>query len=222
MTARSRKAFKPRELRTDAARSSSSGQVAVVELRNNASKAITAYVLNYTFAHDGKTDYYDGHGTDLVYEMAVSKQHPKQASFSSGTVNKKEISGPRGRGRFEVYPCMVAFEDGTFIGPASVWDFLVRARADNAKALGALIADLRSAHDSSDAKTFLVNRARRVKNMSSGTSGEEQYRFLEIVASGLSASGNTPLDRNAIADSISALQAQQAFLIKQASFGKTK
>src|SRR6267154_678751 len=203
---------------TNAAKSSPDGQVATVELRNKAAKTITAYVLNYTFAHNGKTDYYDGHGVDLVYEMAVSKQNPEQTTFLPGVVIKQEIAGQRGHGQFEVFPCMVGFEDGTFTGPHSLWEFLVQMRGENAKAFSALVADLQSAHDASDPKTFLVNRAKQVKKTSRGTSGDEPYRYLEIVASGLSLSGNTLLDRKAIADSISALQAEQEFLVKQSSW----
>jgi hypothetical protein len=211
---------------TGATKPSRDGQVSLLELHNNSAKTITAYVLNYTFAHDGKTDYYDGRGADLVYEMAVSRHSGEQdvasSNFLPGVVIKQEISGPRGHGQFEVFPCMVAFEDGTFIGPRSLWEFLVQMRAENAKALNALIADLRSAHDSSDPKTFLAIRAKQLKEMSKGTSGDEPYRFLEIVASGLSASGNTLIDRRAIAKSISALEAEQEFLTRQSSFGKTE
>jgi len=96
---------------TNAAKSSPDGQVATVELRNKAAKTITAYILNYTFAHDGKTDYYGGHGADLVYEMAVSKQNPKQTTFLPGVVIKQEITGQRGHGQFrfrraeQIHPC---------------------------------------------------------------------------------------------------------------------
>jgi hypothetical protein len=198
---------------------------ATLELRNNAAKPITAYVFNYTFTHGGKTDYYDGRGADLVYEMAIAKssQQPlPNSSFPPGGVVEQDVKGSRGHGQFEVYPCMVAFDDGTFIGPPSLVKFLMQMRTDSAKAFGALIADLKSARDSADPKAFLTNRAQQVKRTSKGRLGEEPYRYLEIVASGLSSSGNTPLDRKTITDDVSALQAQQEMLAKQSTFRKTE
>jgi hypothetical protein len=197
-------------------------RAATLELRNNSAKSITAYVFNYTFTHGGKTDYYDGRGADLVYEMAIAKSRQQalpNSTFPPGGVVEQEINGGKGHGQFEVYPCMVAFDDGTFIGPASLVKFLMKMRADSAKAL---VADLKSARDSADPKTFLTNRAQQVKRTSKGRSGEEPYRYLEIVASGLSSSGNTPLDRKTITDHVSALQAQQEMLVKQSTFRKTE
>lgn len=201
----------------DTANPSRPRSVAALELRNNSAKTITAYVFNYTFTHGGKTDYYGTHGADLVYEMAMVKGSPEQtlpnSNLAPGIVIKQEISGGRGHGQFEVFPCMVAFEDGTFIGPPSLSKFLMHMRADNAKALGALIADLKIARDSVDPKTFLTNRAKQIKRISRGRSDEEPYHYLEIVASGLSPSGNTPQDRKIITDHVSALQAQQEMLV---------
>lgn len=197
----------------------------LVELRNNSAKPITAYVFNYTFTHGGKTDYYDGHGADLVYEMAIAKsshQALPNSTFPPGGVVEQEIKGGRQHGKFEVYPCMVAFDDGTFIGPPSLVKFLMQMRADSAKAFGALVADLKSARDSADPKAFLTNRAQQVKRTSKGRPSEEPYRYLEIVASGLSSSGNTPLDRKTITDHVSALLAQQEMLVKQSTFRKTE
>ena len=205
--------------------SAKSTRVATLELRNKSAKSITAYVFSYTFTQGGKTDYYDGRGADLVYEMAIAKssQQPlPNSTFPPGGVIEQGINGGKGHGQFEVYPCMVAFDDGTFIGPASLVKFLMQMLADNAKAIGALVADLKSARDSADPKTFLTNRAQQVKRTSKGRSGEEPYRYLEIVASGLSSSGNTTLDRKTITDHVSALQAQQEILIKQSTSRKTE
>ena len=200
--------------------------VATFELRNNSAKTITAYIINYTFTHGGKTDYYGALGTDLVYEMAMVRGSGDQilpnSTFPPGGIMKQEIRGGGRHGQFEVFPCVVAFEDGTFIGPPWLSKFLMDMRADNAKAFGALISDLKLARDSVDAKTFLINRAKQIKRISKGSSDEEPYRYLEIVASGLSPSGNTPLDRKTITGYISGLQAQQEMLVEQSTFGKTK
>jgi hypothetical protein len=195
--------------------------VATVELRNNSAKTITAYILNYTFTHCGKTDYYDGHATDLVYEMAISRGSREQAlpnsNFSPGGVVKQEMYGGRRHGQFEVYPCLVAFEDGTFIGPPYLWEILTHMRADNAKGFDALIADLKLARDSADPRTFLTNRAKQIKRMSKGRSDEEPYRYLEIVASALSESGNTPIDGKTVSEHVSALEAEQEMLVEQST-----
>jgi hypothetical protein len=200
-------------------------RAATLELRNNSAKSITAYVFNYASTHGGKTDYYGGRGADLVYEMAIAKSSQQalpNSAFPPGGVVEQEINAGREHGQFEVYPCMVAFDDGTFIGPPSMVQLLMQMRADSAKALGGLVADLKSARDSSNPKTFLTNRAQQVKRTSKGRSGEELYRYLEIVASGLSSSGNTPLDRKTITAHVSALQAQQEMLVKQSTFRKTE
>jgi len=208
------------------AKPSRASSVATLELRNNSVKTITAYVFNYTFTHGGKTDYYGALGEDFVYEMAMAKGSPEQtlpnSTLPPGGVVKQEIRGGRGHGQFEMYPCVVAFEDGTFIGPPSLSTFLTHMRADNAKAFGALIADLRLARDSVDPKALLTNRAKQIKRIGKGRSDEEPYRYLEIVASELSPSGNTPLDRKIITDHVSALQAQQEMLVEQSTFGKTQ
>jgi hypothetical protein len=171
-------------------------------------------VFNYTLARGGKIDYYDGHGADLIYEMAIAKSSQGQAlpnsTFPPGGVIKQEIDGGRGLGQFEVYPCMVAFDDGTFLGPPFLFTFLMQMRADNAKGFGAIITDLKSARDSADPKTFLNDRVKRVRK--SGRSAEERYRYLEIVASALSPSGNTPLDKKTIVDFISGLEAEEEML----------
>jgi len=199
---------------------------ATLELRNNSVKTITAYIFNYTFTHAGKTDYYSGHGADLVYEMAFSKGGPEQtlpnSIFPPGGALTEKIYGGRGRGEFDVYPCMVAFDDGTFIGPPFLMKALMGMRADNAKAFGALVVDLKSARDSADPKTFLTNRAKQIKRITRGRSGEEPYRYLEIVASSLSPSGSTPLDKKTITAHISALKAQQETLVRQSKFTKTE
>ncbi|SRR5713226_3975281 len=198
---------------------------ATLELRNNSAKSITAYVFNYTFTHGGKTDYYDGRGADLIYEMAIAKNSQQvlpNSSFPPGGVVEQGVKGGRGHGQFEVYPCMVAFDDGTFIGPPLLVKFLTQMRSDSAKAFSALVADLKSARDSAAPKAFLTNRARQVKRTSKGRLGEEPYRYLEIVASGLSSNGNTPLDRKTITDHVSALQGQQEMLVQQSTFRKTE
>src|SRR5262249_41872522 len=187
--------------------------IASFELRNNSAKTITAYVFNHTFTHGGKTDYYAGTGTDLVSEMAIAKSSPEQtlsnSTFTPAGVVKQEIRGGGRDGQFEVFPCLVVFDDGTFVGPSSLWKILRKARANHAKAIGALVADLKLAQDSADPKTLLTNRAKQVKKISKGRSDEEPYRYLEIVASALSQTGNTPLDRKTLTDHLSALQAQQ-------------
>jgi len=202
------------------------GPVATFELRNNSAKTITAYVFNYTFTHGGKTDYYGALGADLVYEMAMVRggggQTLPNSTFPPGGIMKQEVRGGGRHGQFAVFPCMVLFEDGTFVGPSSLSKFLMDMRADNAKAFGALIADLKLARDSVDAKAFLTNRAKQIKRISKGRSDEEPYRYLEIVASGLSPSGNTSLDRRVISDHISGLQTQQEMLVEQSTFGKAK
>ncbi len=200
--------------------------VATLELRNKSAKTITAYVFNYTFSDSGKTDYYGALGEDLVYEMAMVKSSHEgtlpNSTLPPGGVVKQEIRGGRGHGQFEVYPCMIAFEDGTFIGPPSLSKFLTHMRADNAKAFGALIDDLKLARDSIDPKTFLTNRAKQIKRISTGRSGEEPYRYLEIVASELSLSRNAPPNRQIITDLVSALQTQREMLVEQSNLGKTE
>jgi hypothetical protein len=200
--------------------------VATFELRNNSAKTITAYVINHTYTHGGKTDYYGALGTDLVYEMAMMKGSGDQtlpnATFPPGGVVKQEVRGGGRHGQFAVFPCMVLFEDGTFIGPTWLSKDLMHMRADNAKAIGALIADLKLARDSPDPETFLINRAKQIKRISEGKSGEEPYRYLEIVASGLSPSGTTPMNRKTITTHISALQTQQEMLIEQSTLCKAK
>ena len=200
-------------------------RAATLELRNNSAKSITAYVFNYAFTHGGITDYHDGRGADLVYEMAIAKSSEQalpNSAFPPGGVFEQEVNGGREHGQFEMYPCMVLFDDGTYIGPPSPVQILMQLRSDSAKALGSLVADLKSARDSSNPKTFLKNRAQQVKRTSKGRPSEEPYRYLEIVASGLSSSGNTPLDRKAITDHVSTLQAQQEMLVKQSTFRKTE
>jgi len=157
--------------------------------------------------------------------MAIAKSSQQalpNSTFPPGGVVEQEVNVSRGPGQFQVYPCMVAFDDRTFVGPPSVVKFLMQMRADSAKAFGALVADLKSARDSADPKIFLTNRAQEVKRTSKGRSGEEPYRYLEIVASGLSSSGNTALDRKTITDQVSALQAQQEMLIKHSTFARRK
>jgi len=136
-------------------------RAATLELRNNLAKPITAYVFNYTFTHGGKTDYYDGRGADLAYDLAIAKtsqQALPNSTFPGGVVGQ-EINGGRAHGQFEVYPCMVAFDDGAFIGPLSLMKFLMQMRADSAKAFGALVADLKSARDSADPKASQPHHA---------------------------------------------------------------
>ena len=200
--------------------------VATFELRNNSAKTITAYLINYTFTHGGKTDYYGALGTDLVYEMAIVRGSGDQilpnSTFPPGGIMKQEVRGGGRHGQFAVFPCMVMFEDGAFIGPTWLSRDLMHMRADNAKAIGALIADLKLARDSVDPKTFLTNRAKQIKKISKGRSDEEPYRYLEIFASELSPSGSTILDRKVITDLVSALQRQQELLVEQSTLGKTK
>ena len=192
---------------------------ATLELRNTSAKSITAYVFNYTFAHGGKTDYYDGRGADLIYEIASAKNTQQVLpSFPPGGVVEQDVKGGSGHGQFQVYPCMVLFDDGTFIGPPVLVKFLTQMRLDTAKGFGALVADLKSARDSADPRAFLTRRAQQVKRASNGRLGEEPYRYLEIVASSLSSNGNTSLDRKSISDHISALQAQRETLVQQSRF----
>ncbi len=211
---------------TNTAKPSRANSVATLELRNNSGKTMTAYVFNYTLTHGGKTDYYGALGTDLVYEMAMVRGSGEQSlpnsSLPPGGVLKQEIRGSGREGQFAVFPCMVSFEDGTFIGPRSLSKFLMHMRANNAKAFGALIDDLKLARDSVDPRTFLTNRAKQIKRISKGRSDEEPYRYLEIVASGLSPSGNIPLDRKIITDHVSALQVQREMLVEQSNLGKTE
>jgi hypothetical protein len=211
---------------SDPAKPSRARSTAIVELRNNSAKTITAYIFNRTFIQGGKTTYYGTSGADLVYEMALAKASQEQVSpnstFPPGGVVHEEISGGIGHGQFEVYPCMVAFEDGTFIGPRSEFELLVQMRAGSAKEFAALVADLKSAQGSSDPKTFLADRAKHIKRTSTGRLAEEPYSYLQVVASSLSASGNTPLDRKTITEHISGLQAEQEMLVQQSTFGKTK
>jgi len=49
-----------------------------------------------------------------------------------------------------------------------------------------------------------------------------QFHLARIVASGLSQSGNTPLDRKTLTDHMSSLQAQQEMLVEQSTFNKTE
>lgn len=114
---------------------------------------------------------------------------------------------------------MVAFDDGTFIGPPFLFTFLIQMRADNAKTFGAIITDLKSARDSADPKTFLNDWVKRVRK-SGGRSAEERYRYLEIVASALSPSGNAPLDKKTIIDFISGLETEEEMLARQSTIRK--
>jgi hypothetical protein len=53
--------------------------------------------------------------------------------------------------------------------------------------------------------------------MSKGRSDEEPYRYLEIVASALSESGNTPIDGKTVSEHVSALEAEQEMLVEQST-----
>jgi hypothetical protein len=219
------KVLEPVRVVADAAKRSRGGSIATIELRNNSEKTVTAYVLNYTFTDGGKTDYYDGHGEDLLYEMALLKGSRKKARPNStllpGEILKQEIRGGGEHGKFEVFPCMVAFEDATSVGPPTLLTFVMQMRAEIAKEIGALIADLKLAQDSANPTLVLTNRAKQIERTNVGRMGEEPYRYLEVVAAELS-TDSTALNRRVIDDHISALHAQQEVLIKQSTVGEVK
>ena len=199
----------------EAARPPETGSVVMAELRNSSRKTITAYVLTYTVKRGGRTDYYSGLGKDFVYEMAVAqyskKPTPPNSTLRPGEVYRTQLGRGKTSRAFEVYPCMVAFDDGTGIGPASVLTMLMRMRSDNAKLLGELIADLELARDSGDPRAALLVRAKRLKqNWGTVT----HARYLEAEASQLSKAPDASLDRKRIAGDIAVLRAQKEALLE--------
>lgn len=157
--------------------------------------------------------------------MALRKGSREKArvnsTFLPGEILKQEIRGGGEHGKFEVFPCMIVFKDRTSVGPPTLLTFVMQMRAEIAKEVDALIADLKLAQDSANPRSFLTNRAKQVQSTNVGRMGEEPYGYLEAVAAELS-TGSTQLDRKVINDCISGLHAQQEVLIEQSSIGKVK
>ena len=179
------------------------GSVATLELRNDSGKTITAYAVDYTLTRGGRTDHYGTVGEEFLYQMALARH-----AFAPGAVHKLEIAGGKVPGRYDVYPCLAAFDDGTFVGLALAARGLENMRSSSADQFGALIRDLQSALDSTDPKAVLASRIRAGKKTRAWTSG-----YLDTVAADLS--GAPALDKKVLTDHISALRAQQQMLMDQ-------
>src|SRR6516225_3610881 len=106
--------------------------------------------------------------TDSVRrECTPSRRWPSGCSTLGGPICpversstlRREFWSGRFPGRFEVYPCLVAFEDGTYFWSRQVMQSIIRNRQFYVRRLDRLIAELEAVRGSDDPKTTLTHHA---------------------------------------------------------------
>ena len=219
-------------IRIEPPRAPKKTSVAILEMRNDSSKTVTAYLLTSARTRGAKTDRYDAEGVDFVQDMALRMRYTPKSDLSSlailpsGTFRKELWSG-RFPGRFEVYPCLVVFEDGTYLGPRELMRRVVGDRQSRARTLGRLIAELEAARGAGDPKATLTRRAEhfarleesgpQMEEVTEGT-GVRIISSVDPIAPDLKEaashlSGAAAADRAALANDISTFRTQQEFLV---------
>jgi hypothetical protein len=188
-----------------------------VEFRNASAKAITAYVMTYTVTR-GKESYpSSATGQDFVAAPPNSTLMPGQTYW-----------GGKVRGPSEVYPCLVAFDDRTGVGPPELLASLMRMRQSRAEFLGTMIREMEAARAADDPKAALMLRAKRSPLVTTSrgagntriTTNAPVRRYLEVIAETLSGTRNSPLDQKLLAEQISEHRALQQAILKQIALPK--
>jgi hypothetical protein len=206
--------------------------VTYVELRNNSSKMITAFVLTDSVGGRVWVEGSFARGIDLVWELALvrysKKPAPSNTILPPGGIYEFEV-GPIERRHVEVYPCTVVFDDRTGVGPPGEVSSLLQMRATSAESMGAVVAELESARHADDPKIWLMLRAKQLASQGvvvaqpntspvrTRSRGTGPSRHLEWLAAELAGGRNNPRDQKLLADYISVYSAQRDALLAQST-----